>query len=914
MSKHKAPQRYVLKIDSSELKKSRWNFNVTLKEARQHDWLIALADSQMLRWIDELNDNQDADERAMEIRKKQKRLRNEETTVETRKEMKRLCNELDSIQFKPDYVCVVMDKVKNYDRCVKGFKINGIKYVRLVSTNGGVKNKTIVFTSERLAPELKRRIENGRNVEKELVPAKLEAYRGLTCSASIPVSFPDGIIVVNDAFTKFKEDIIYLDDADTVEPRMIYKDGEDLENDISDGCGMMLPSLAEKWSAELGLNYMVSGVNTRFAWEKGMVFTFDFVEFAEKVAGSYEVTDVWGHKRDVRDAELILTESQVKLWDSYSSCEEYVETSLNNHYTFCVTKESPKRLESSRTLNYQFIQSYDLTDEQIDELIAPTVNTIKEVINGDIWKAILYLKGTDLNERNVKRLENDFVKGMMIDERVYDDPFVRRSIYNMIRHRIDRAKIGVLDVHGNYSIISGDLYALCQNMFGIEITGLLKKGEIYNHYWCGTDYVATFRAPMSCHNNICKMHPNNTDDAKYWYRYMNTVTVLNAWDSTPNSLNGADFDGDQVMLTDNKVLVENIRDTRSIYCIQRKAQKKIPTEADIIETNKASFGNRIGVITNHVTSFFDTKARYDRDSEEYKTLEYRIACGQLYQQNEIDSCKGVVTTEMPKWWYEFRGQRDALEVLPSMYSTIVSDRKPYFMMYIYPDVKREYTKFIEQVNKDCRFDFDVSMDELMAIPKEDLTEDQEKFLFYVNKMNPVGTDLCVMNQICWKVEDAFNGYVYKANKSKEFNYKFMLSGCGYTDYDYQKIKGIYKRYAERVSEEQRAKSRYRVDEGTLVERRNATYQGFVQECWNACPNADELLDIVLDLCYPTNNSKQFAWDMCGGRIVFNMLKNHDYTIRVPVKSENGDFTYAGDIFCVEDVFLDCEEIVSWNTY
>ena len=49
-----------------------------------------------------------------------------------------------------------------------------------------------------------------------------------------------------------------------------------------------------------------------------MVFTFDILRFAEEVVGAsddnpekYMVTDVWGDKRDIRDALLIVTESQV---------------------------------------------------------------------------------------------------------------------------------------------------------------------------------------------------------------------------------------------------------------------------------------------------------------------------------------------------------------------------------------------------------------------------------------------------------------------------------------------------------------------------------------------------------------------------------------------------------------------------
>ena len=80
-------------------------------------------------------------------------------------------------------MCLIIDKEKDYWRACKGFKINGIKYVRLLGTNGGIKNSTIVFVSERLATELRRLIDNGRDKTKELVPASWRLTR-LWCAAA----------------------------------------------------------------------------------------------------------------------------------------------------------------------------------------------------------------------------------------------------------------------------------------------------------------------------------------------------------------------------------------------------------------------------------------------------------------------------------------------------------------------------------------------------------------------------------------------------------------------------------------------------------------------------------------------------------------------------------------------------------
>ena len=91
--------------------------------------------------------------------------------------------------------------------------------------------------------------------------------------------------------------------------------------------------------------------------------------------------------------------------------------------------------------------------------------------------------------------------------------------------------------------------------------------------------------------------------------------------------------GDALITTDNKVLLENTRDLPAIMCVQRKAEKKLITEELLVEANKNSFGDEIGTTTNHVTAMYDLLPLFDKDSEEYRTLEYRIMSGQLYQQN-----------------------------------------------------------------------------------------------------------------------------------------------------------------------------------------------------------------------------------------------------------------------------------------
>ena len=855
----------------------------------------------MLRWIDELNNITDTEKSAHDIKIKIRKLKKETSNIENKRKIKKLYDELDNIQFKSDYLCLIIDKNKDYYRACNGFSINNINYVRLLGTNGGIKNNTIVFVNKNLSTELQRRINNGRNMNKELVVAKLEAYKALTCSASIPVSTPKGILIVNDAETEFLSDVFYITDENSDEPLIKKQNKHKIKINASDGYGIMLPSLAAKWSEELGLDYIVSGVNTRFSFEKGMIFTFDFIDFADKIAKKYIVKDAWGDEVDVRNVDIILTTSMVKLWDSYDSCKNYIDTSLNNNYTFSVTKTCPKTLENQRNLNYQFIQSYNLNDNDIESLIAPTIKEFKDVLHGDWRKTVLFLKGSGITDSNIDYIDNDYAKAIMINKDMLNDPFIKNSIYQLIRNRINQAKVGVLRVHGNYSIISGDPYLLCQSIFNLEKTGLLREGEIYNEYWANnrTNNLACFRAPMTCHNNVRIVKSVNTQDVRYWYKYMSTCTILNSWDTTTAALNGCDFDGDLIMLTDNDVLVKKHKSLPALLCAQRKASKCIPIEEDFVHSNIDSFGNGIGQTTNWITSMFEARANFERNSIEYKTLSYRIKCGQLFQQNVIDKSKGIIAKPMPREWHDKHTVNKMDNIFKKeLYSKIAADKKPYFMRYIYPSLMKQYNTYIKNTNRNALREFKMTIAELNKLDK--LTDTQKEFLQYYKYKMPVGTSNCVMNKICRRFEEEFDKYIYKYNSSNNFDYTIMKYGEEYSSKQYNSIKKIYKDYNEKLINFSVLSNYERIDEADSYVNLSMLNENFKKECDKICSNSRTLCDIILDVCYSKHSTKRFAWNMCGEQIISNLLLKNKNNIFYPVADTQGDFKFCENTYKINN--------------
>ena len=344
---------------------------------------------------------------------------------------------------------------------------------------------------------------------------------------------------------------------------------------MSDGFNLCTIEYMQRVGESLGVDYTPSGVCLRNAWLKGMLYPFPIIEFIAKCNnGNYLIEDIWGNIQDIRNCEMIVTESSLKLWSAYSSINEYVNACEECGYGFSVTKISPHILEERRELNYQYLQSYDFTDEDIEELCAPTIQYLKDAMCGDYSSTIKFLGITDNADIN------SWQRALFTSEYMMGDPYVIDSVHRFIKKKMNDAKIGKLFVDGNYQIASGDPFALMQSICGLEVTGLLKPGECYSKFWIdkNENEIVLFRSPMTSHNNIRMCQVNNSEECQYWYQYMDTIMIINGWDSFCMAENGEDWDSDLNFSTNNSVLKRRYKLLPAIECVQRNTSKVVVTE------------------------------------------------------------------------------------------------------------------------------------------------------------------------------------------------------------------------------------------------------------------------------------------------------------------------------------------------
>lgn len=175
------PQYEVFKIGSNKLKYFKWDLKISKKEAFKYGELISLFEGQEFR-------------------------------IMANKILKR---NIKTINFTEIFLQVVVERKSDFSRVTgrKGVTVNGINYKRFVGTTGGLKNNTLMLCNSQYVDELNELCDCKRDKTVPLVPAKFEAYKALTCSASQPICDPNKILVVRDCITTYYADVIYLNDG-----------------------------------------------------------------------------------------------------------------------------------------------------------------------------------------------------------------------------------------------------------------------------------------------------------------------------------------------------------------------------------------------------------------------------------------------------------------------------------------------------------------------------------------------------------------------------------------------------------------------------------------------------------------------------------------------------------------------------
>lgn len=118
--------------------------------------------------------------------------------------------------------------------------------------------------------------------------------------------------------------------------------------------------------------------------------------------------------------------------------------------------------------------------------------------------------------------------------------------------------------------------------------------------------------------------------------------------------------------------------------------------------------------------------------------------------------------------------------------------------------------------------------------------------------------------------------------------------------NYKDIEKVYQRY--RCTSDRALKEGIKRNESDQDAEMTHEFRVSIakSECEKICPNEDELCDIICNLCYTSEHSKQFAWDVCGETMLKNLMERNNNEIQYPKRVESGgEFIFSGDEYIMK---------------
>lgn len=921
---------YSLKFKSSRLKEYDYNIeNLTCKKARRNKELISMFDSQLLRSVRDIKGIEINYDTIQSLQNEKERLKKAKSSnKETLKQIENIQRQIDDILFIPEIISIVMESKGDYDYLYKNkLKLNNKEFRRLSCAAGQARASTVIFCDTEIADQLDEILDNGRDKTKPLVPSKFNAYKGLVTSSTSVVPTPRFCLVPDyESTADVKVNFVTetgLNEDDIIEEKTI----PEIFNRF-DGQGLISVEMATKWAEELGLDYIPAQWCVRQNYIKGMLSTFDIHRFCEeKNNGNYIIetsySDENGNRKmvDLRNIDVIISESQFKLWSSFPSIEVYQENCKKNNLKWGVTLVSPKKDKDILMMNYQFLQTLSLSKKDIEKLCEKFVNWISGVTSKDIYYTILFLMGTEIDENKVlnylNRSENHWIKALILNNDLIHDKWFKKKIYDLIKKKIKSGCLGSIPVDGNFQVLVSDPFAQMQHVCGLEVTGLLGKKEYYSNYWNKKDVktVDSMRAPLTYRSEHVLLNLKDTEEVDEWYKYNDSGIIVNVHGHETINWAGSDFDFDIIATTSNPTIIKGVyRDELPIAYTPPKSKPKLIKDRDLFIADKHSFGSEIGQITNKSTSGFALLADLEEGTKEYETTLQRIRMCTKLQSAQIDKAKiGRKVKSIPKIWLQYNKINDddseKVKENKQFLNSILLDKHPYFFTYLYKGTRRKYKEYYKNQNITCQQLFGKNIEELKDMRRK--TTEQIDFLKNFYKYSPVIDSDCVMNNLCRYIESIDFGIrnIVKQEDNSEY-YKSMMSGQ-LTDFDdtlYKKIVRVYNDFKDLSSSLASTTSNQisvrNTHDDEIEGNINIVYESLEQSLIKICPNVYQLVDYLIYMFYEDKktSNKEVLWNVFGKYIIENMRNKVDKII-LPIPCESGEYDYLNVKYTLKEVNL-----------
>ncbi len=875
---------YVYKIPSNKINNLK---TYSFKDASRDGCVVSIGDNlvfaKIREYYGETGDHISLYNKVQDIRKEMKNIKKQPTCQENIDKLKDLQHQLDKMLFIDDIVNIKVVTKKEYKQIARdGFDLNGKHYVRFMVGSGQMRRNTVSFINEELYDYMQEHLMCGLDKKiKNINLAKLSAYFALSFSSVLWVREPK-VCVIKDFDTVIpnqKLNFIYKDDEEKNQVKEIYKD---LKLNSCDGQGIISPEMAQNWAEDMHLNYVPCSFVVRTAFVKGNLVTFDFKEYARE-NGITKIKDRYGTEYNIDDIDVLLSESQFKMAKYYSAWEGYLSYHHSYNLKWGVARYNKEFDDEYVLTNYQYIQVLDLDREDIKGLVSYTTDWFKNICSGDKLYSLAYNIGIKNPEDSLSEIINScgsaFTKAIVKNSKMLEDGYVQRKIYNSIKESIRQAKLGRIWVKGNYQFMISDPIAQVRSALGLSPDGELQANEVYSNFWNERNVsgeVCLMRSPLTHYSEINVERLAKTKEMEKWYKYIYSGVIYSIYDIATVKHADSDFDGDIVCSTNNEYFLKGaMRNEIPITYEKEMVPTQRVTLPNFIRCDVKGLDTKVGQITNYSTSMIAMLPLFkgEGQQEQLQEMQKRIKLLREIQGAEIDKIKGTTPPQFPKEWrYWVKIDKDDDDITKAekyKYNSMVVKKKPYFFIYLYSTLMKEYKAYEKNFNSISYKHFGMSIKDLLR--KENRSEGENKLIRKYRKYSPVLETDCVMNNLCKEVESSDSDIKFHPNKISLLN-----EFADYSNIDEEKLVTLMDICKTYKSEKQfRGFSTMIENEGIadddIAEIMNQVLYGhkdkYREKIKNLFSNTRELFNHLMMMCQRKNINHDIVWDIMGDDII-----------------------------------------------
>lgn len=337
-------------------------------------------------------------------------------------------------------------------------------------------------------------------------------------------------------------------------------------------------------------------VTIRGPWLKAFVQAIDWhklVAFCVARGIKLSFVDFWGNEINLKDVDMILTESCFKTVKLYESWDQYCTAfeELGHEIRVCVREHAPKL----KGLPYQQGQTLMGNEDDATSFAMHAKKTVYKY--HDVANAPKLLRGA--HQQAAKMYPALMTEG-----------HTKRAMQEMYTTKRNDMLGGRIPELGYNAFLAPDPIAFVEHLFGLEIKGCLKAGECF----CASAKEGLVDVTRSPHLDNAHVLLNNVASCPL---AEGPTMFINIFDTTTIQLR-ADYDGDHVWYSQDEHLLRLVEETY-------EKLNNIPVDWDVAKAEKVAItksaianfcinlihGSEIGLYADALTKMWNHG--YDRD-------------------------------------------------------------------------------------------------------------------------------------------------------------------------------------------------------------------------------------------------------------------------------------------------------------